>query len=117
MKRFFGIMVFSACVLLVSSFTWAGASQNAKSAIGNGKQPAPATTFRGPNYVDRNHDGVCDNFRGGRRAYRRFRAGRQFRGAQNAGRAVNAAGMQRGRFVEKNGDGVCDNAVPAPPEK
>jgi hypothetical protein len=61
----------------------------------------------GPNFTDKNKDGICDNQPG------KGRRNRNFTDANNDGTCDNfAAGSanQKGRnFVDANNDGVCDN--------
>jgi len=74
------------------------------------------TQTRGAAYVDKNNDGVCDNFenlaadRPGQGKYC-FRGGKG-NGKGNWYRGGNGPGQGRGQgrnFVDKNNDGVCDN--------
>ena len=70
-------------------------------AFGQNNQPAKATnkvqtekvqSQKGPNFVDKNKNGICDNFENGNRPAR--------------GQGKNSQGA---KFVDKNKDGVCDN--------
>ncbi len=49
-------------------------------------------TRKGPNFVDKNKNGICDNYEQGTRPAR--------------GQGKNSQGA---KFVDKNKDGVCDN--------
>ncbi len=71
-------------------------------AFGQNNQPAKAAnkaqtetniqTRKGPNFVDKNKNGICDNFENENRPAR--------------GQGKNSQGA---KFVDKNKDGVCDN--------
>ncbi|OQC36695.1 MAG: hypothetical protein BWX63_01695 [Bacteroidetes bacterium ADurb.Bin041] len=54
-------------------------------------------TRRGPYFVDKNNNGICDNFEDGTRPRR---------GQGRNARGVNAKGRF---FVDKDNDGICDN--------
>jgi len=76
------------------------------------------TQTRGAAYVDKNNDGVCDNFNNrnvnrpgqGKFCYRGGKGNGNGKG--NCYRGGNGSGQGRGQgrnFVDKNNDGVCDN--------
>lgn len=74
------------------------------------------TQTRGAAYVDKNSDGVCDNFenraadRPGQGKY--CYMGGKGNGKGNCYRGGNGPGQGKGQgrnFTDKNNDGVCDN--------
>jgi hypothetical protein len=66
--------------------------------------PAQATTSVGPNFVDANGDGICDNYQTGTRRGRMGTA----RGGYGPGDGSGNRGVGP-NFVDANGDGICDN--------
>ena len=84
MKTVKGITAFVAVLLFVS---YQGFSQNTISGKpqNNPGNTGKANTAARGNFVDKNNDGICDNYQA----------------RVNSGRGAN--------FVDKNGDGVCDN--------
>lgn len=82
------------------------------------------TPTRGASYVDKNNDGVCDNFENrnanrpgqGKFCYREGKGN----GKGNSYRGGNGTGQGRGqgrKFADKNNDGVCDNFENATPKE
>ncbi len=80
MAKLTGI-IFTA-VILALSFNAIYAQNN--NSANNTKNSVTTQTFKGPNFVDKNNDGVCDN-----------------RNSVTNRRGVN--------YIDKNNDGVCDN--------
>ena len=78
MKKYFGIIVLA---ILVGTITLSVNAQDNKTTT---KNTVNSQTFRGPNFVDKNNDGVCDNI------------GKNIRGTGS-------------NFIDKNNDGICDN--------
>jgi hypothetical protein len=72
--------------LLLVFFTLSGQSQNSQRQSSNrNQQKAQVSSLSSSrNYVDKDNNGVCDNFEAGK----------------GSGKGVN--------FVDKNGDGICD---------
>lgn len=56
MRKYFGIIILA---ILVSSITLSVNAQDNKT---TSKKTVNSQTFRGPNFVDKNNDGVCDNY-------------------------------------------------------
>jgi len=79
-------------------------------------------TQKGPNFVDNNNNGICDNFEKGicpRRGQGRNAKGRFFvdkdnyqnGNRQGRGKRIGKKGKGQGRgpnFVDKNNNGICD---------
>lgn len=80
MKKLFGIMFLVAAIASTSAFAQTQSNKPTK----NKAQTVSSQNFRGPNFVDKNNDGVCDN-----------------RGTNMRRSGAN--------FIDKNNDGVCDN--------
>lgn len=90
-----------AVITLLASYGLASA-QNVKATQGTNKSA--------PNYVDKNNDGICDNFntvnRGGRARNNgtcMYGSGRQ----SNTQRGNASVGKGR-NLVDKNNNGICD---------
>ena len=98
MKTIGKMILTAAIVLSVAAF--GQAQNNAKKTRSDTSRPA---------YVDKNNDGVCDNFAAGRRGGR----GANFVDKNNDGVCDNrGTGRYQGRgpnFVDKNNDGICDH--------
>jgi len=120
MKSLFKMAVFSLCLLMAVSFAYAGNGKGAQD--GSGQKNTPAQ--RGPNYVDENGDGICDNI-GSRisRCGRGYGAGNQGRGRDCCGSfrdarcPGNRADVSKSNYVDENGDGICDNFQTKSPSK
>lgn len=120
MKSLFKVAVLSLCLLTAVSFAYAGNGRGAK----DGSGPKNTAAQRGPNYVDENGDGICDNI--GARIGRRGRGhgagnqarGRGFRRGLRDGKGpINRSGVAKPNYVDENGDGICDNFQTKLPSK
>jgi hypothetical protein len=71
-----------------------------------------ASNAQRPYYVDKDNNGVCDNFEAGNgRQGRRLGQGQGFGKCQGQGKGLGR-GQGRGgngNFVDANNDGICDN--------
>lgn len=98
MKTIGKLFLTAATMLLIAAFVQA--QDNAPKNKTNPPRPA---------YVDKNNDGVCDNFVTGRPGGR----GANFVDKNNDGICDNrGSGRYQGRgpnFVDKNNDGICDH--------
>jgi len=110
MKSIFKVAVLSLGLLTVVSFAYAGNGKGAQDGSGLNNTAAQ----RGPDYVDQNGDGICDNI--GSRIGRRGRGagnqarGRGFRRGLRDGKGpINRAGVAKPNYVDADGDGICDN--------
>jgi len=118
MKSLFKMAVLSLCLLTAVSFAYAGNGKGAQDGSGSKNTAAQ----RGPNYVDENGDGICDNSgagigRRGRGAGNQAR-GRGFRRGLRDGKGpINRAGTAKPNYVDANGDGICDNFPTKLPSK
>ena len=112
MKNLFKVLVLCLCLLTAVSFAYAGNGKGAK----DGSGPNNTAAQRGPDYVDENGDGICDNTgaRSGRRG-KGYSAGNQARGKgfrrglRDGSGPINKAGVEKPNCVDENGDGICDN--------
>jgi len=110
MKSIFKVAVLSLCLLTAVSFAYAGNGKGVK----DGSGPKNTAAQRGPDYVDQNGDGICDNI--GSRIGRRGRgAGKQAeckglrRGLRDGKGPINRASVAKPNYVDADGDGICDN--------
>ena len=122
MKNLFKVFVLCLCLLTAVSFAYAGNGKGAQDVTGT-KNTA---VQRGPNYVDANGDGICDNIgtrvaKAGHRRGKGYGAGNQARGKgfrrglRDGKGPINRAGAAKPNYVDANGDGICDNlGVPKP---
>jgi len=124
MKSIFKAAVLSLGLLMAVSFAYAGSGKDVKDDSG----PKNTAAQRGPNYVDQNGDGICDNTGAGvdRPGYRRgkgYGAGKQARGKglrkglRDGKGSINRAGVAKPNYVDADGDGVCDNFRTKAPSK
>ena len=120
MKNLFKVLVLCLCLLTAVSFAYAGNGKGAK----DGSGPNNTAAQRGPDYVDQNGDGICDNI--GARIGRRGKghgAGNQAggkgfrRGLRDGSGPINRAGVEKPNYVDENGDGICDNLPTKLPSK
>ncbi|MBU4345054.1 MAG: hypothetical protein L6247_05285 [Desulfobacteraceae bacterium] len=120
MKSLFKVAVLSLCLLTAVSFAYAGNGKGAQ----DGSVPNDTAAQRGPNYVDQNKDGICDNIgsRIGRRG-KGYGAGSQAkcrgfrRGLKDGSGPINRSGVSKPNYVDENGDGICDNLQTKSPSK
>jgi hypothetical protein len=118
MKNLFKVLVLCLCLLTAVSFAYAGNGAKDGSGLNN------TAVQRGPNYVDANGDGICDNIgaRIGRRG-KGYGAGSQARGKgfrrglRDGKGPINRAGAAKPNYVDANGDGICDNFPTKLPSK
>lgn len=90
---------------------FAGLAIMAMTAVASAQNPTPGRcngqgngTGRGAAYVDKNKNGVCDNYEN------RLKNGKAGKGNRNG--YCNGTGQGRGKgrnFVDANKNGVCDN--------
>ena len=126
MKNLFKASVFCLCLLMAVSFAYAGNGKGAQ----DGSGPNNTAVQRGPNYVDANGDGICDNIgaRIGRRGKgygagnqgrgKGFCRGKGFRRGLRDGKGpINRAGVAKPNYMDANGDGICDNFQTKLPSK
>ena len=103
MKSLFNIFVISICIVLGVSFAYAGQGK----AFAKNNDAVKSTVVKGPNFVDKDGNGICDNNgkkgKGGGKG-KRFR-----RGARDGSGPKNGSNNRGPNFVDKNGDGICDN--------
>ena len=122
MKSLFKVLILCLCLLTAVSFAYAGNGTK------DGTGPNNTAVQRGPNYVDANGDGICDNI-GTRVAKAGHRRGKGY-GARNQARgkgfrrglrdgkgSINRAGVAKPNYVDANGDGICDNFPTKLPSK
>ncbi len=83
-------IVFTIAFAMMTMVAFGQNNQQAKAA--NKVQTETVQTRKGPNFVDKNKNGICDNYEQGTRPAR--------------GQGKNSQGA---KFVDKNKDGVCDN--------
>lgn len=83
-------IVFTVAFAMMTVAAFGQNNQQAKAA--NKVQTETVQTRKGPNFVDKNKNGICDNYEQGTRPAR--------------GQGKNSQGA---KFVDKNKDGVCDN--------
>ena len=120
MKNLFKALVLCLCLLTAVSFAYAGNGKGAK----DGSGPDNTAAQKGPNYVDQNEDGICDNLKA-RMAGRGkgYGAGNQAkgkgfrRGLRDGSGPINRAGVEKPNYVDENGDGICDNFQTESPSK
>ncbi|MDO9565850.1 MAG: hypothetical protein Q7J15_03835 [Candidatus Desulfaltia sp.] len=120
MKSLFKVVVLSLCLLMAVSFTYAGNGKGSQ----DGSGQKNTEDQRGPNYVDQNGDGICDNSDSrisrcgrGRGAGNQGR-GRSYCGGLRDGRCPgNREGVSKSNYVDENGDGICDNFQTKSPSK
>jgi hypothetical protein len=116
MKNLLKSAVLSLCMIMAVSFAYA--ANTAESADNTGKKTTEVQ--RGPNFVDENGDGICDNAgarlgKKGRRDGKGYGAGHLAkgkglrRGARDGKGAVNRSGNTKPNYVDADGDGICDN--------
>ncbi|MBW2567960.1 MAG: hypothetical protein JRD93_17390 [Deltaproteobacteria bacterium] len=119
MKSIFKAAVLSLGLLTAVSFAYAGSGKGVKDGTG----PKNTAAQRGPNYVDQNGDGICDNvgarvdsgYRPGYRCGKGYGAGKQARGKglcrglRDGKGSINRAGVAKPNYVDADGDGICDN--------
>lgn len=96
------------------------AMTGAVSAQNTTQQQTPNTTQRGPNFVDTNKNGVCDNFEKGNRGNNptgdgvRLKdgsgrtSGKGKRAFQGQGPRDGRGRGGRGAYVDANKNGICD---------
>ena len=122
MKSIFKVAVLSLGLLTAVSFAYAGSGKGVK----DGSGPKSTAAQRGPNYVDQNGDGICDNIdarvdRSGYRHGKGYGAGKQAkgkglrRGLRDGKGPINRAGVAKPNYVDADGDGICDNFQTKPP--
>ena len=122
MKSLFKVLILCLCLLTAVSFAYAG--NGAK----DGTSPNNTAVQRGPNYVDANGDGICDNIgtrvaKAGHRRGKGYGArnqakGKDFRRGLRDGKGpINRAGAAKPNYVDANGDGICDNFPTKLPSK
>ena len=85
-------IVFTIAFAMMTVTAFGQNNQQAKAA--NKVQTETVQTRKGPNFVDKNKNGICDNYEQGTRP------------ARGQGRNAKGGGAN---FVDKNKDGVCDN--------
>ena len=120
MKSLFKVFVLCLCLLMAVSFAYAGNGKGTQ----DGSGPNNTAVQRGPDYVDANGDGICDNIgaRIGRRG-KGYAAGKQGkgkgfrRGLRDGKGSINRAGVAKPNYVDANGDGICDNFPTKLPSK
>ena len=116
MKSIFKVAILSLGLLTAVSFAYAGSGKGVK----DGSGPKNTETRRGPDYVDQNGDGICDDIgtRVSRPCCRRGKgcgAGKQAgckglcRGFRDGKGPVNRACVAKPNYVDADGDGICDN--------
>jgi hypothetical protein len=115
MKSIFKVAVLSLGLLTVVSFAYAGSGKGAQ----DGSGPKNTAAQRGPDYVDQNGDGICDNISdrvdSGNRRGKGYCAGKQAgckglrRGFRDGKGPINRAGVAKPSYVDADGDGICDN--------
>ncbi|OQB29116.1 MAG: hypothetical protein BWY08_02238 [Bacteroidetes bacterium ADurb.Bin174] len=86
-------IVFTIAFAMMTVVAFGQNNQQAKAA-NKAQTETKVQTRKGPNFVDKNKNGICDNYEQGTRPARG-----QKRNAKSGGR----------NFVDKNKDGICDN--------
>ena len=84
-------IVFTIAFAMMTVVAFGQNNQQAKAA-NKTQTESNIQTRKGPNFVDKNKNGICDNYEQGTRPAR--------------GQGKNSQGA---KFVDKNKDGVCDN--------
>jgi hypothetical protein len=84
-------IVFTIAFAMMTVVAFGQNNQQAKAA-NKAQTETKVQTRKGPNFVDKNKNGICDNYEQGTRPAR--------------GQGKNSQGA---KFVDKNKDGVCDN--------
>ena len=73
------------------------------------EKQAPSTSVHGPDFTDKNNDGICDHKADGKR----INSSGNFTDKNNDGVCDNRGashGIKKGNnFIDKNNDGICDN--------
>lgn len=105
MKSFFKIFIISLCIVLGVSFAYAGSGKN----FAKNTDAANTTVIKGPNFVDENGDGICDNQ--GKKGKGGGKGKHNRRGARDGSGPKNGSNNRGPNFADKNGDGICDNRV------
>jgi len=103
MKKFFNIFVIFLGIVIGISFALSGPG----SVFAKNSDVTKSADAKGPNFVDTDKDGVCDNKdskgKGGGKG-KRYR-----RGARDGSGPRNGSNKKGPNFIDKNGDGICDN--------
>ncbi|MBW1643764.1 MAG: hypothetical protein JRJ76_13070 [Deltaproteobacteria bacterium] len=103
MKNLFNIFVISLCIVLGVSFAYAVEGKT----FAKNNDSTKSTAVKGPNFVDKDGDEICDNIGGkgkGGGKGKRYR-----RGARDGSGPNNSSNKRGPNFVDKNSDGICDN--------
>ena len=103
MKRFLNIFIVFLCIVLGISFAYAGKGKT----LAKNNDSLKLSEVNGPNFVDKDGDGICDNRDGKGKGGGK---GKQYhRGARDGSGPKNSSNQRGPNFVDKNGDGICDN--------
>lgn len=108
------LIVFASVIALSLSAQTVSAQSNTKKEAPKTQQVQKANTGQnnGPYFVDKDNNGVCDNFENGNRGQGRKNGNGQGlrRGCRNGQGSGRGCRRGQGRnFVDANNDGVCDN--------
>ena len=103
MKNLLNISVITLCIILGVTFAYADTGKF----LAKNDKSAKSTQVKGPNFVDKNKDGICDNRDGKGKGGGKGK--RHRRGARDGSGRKNGSNEKGPNFVDKNGDGICDN--------
>ncbi len=102
MINLFKVAALSLCMVCSVTFAYAGTDKE----IAKNDDAAKSAAINGPNFVDKDGDGICDNYYGKGKGGGR---GKRFRtGARDGSGPKNGSNQRGPNFVDKNGDGFCD---------
>ena len=105
MKKLTHIFIITLCITIGISFAFA---DYGKAFAKNNNSNTPIAE-KGPNFVDKDKDGVCDNQAEKGKGKGKGKGKRHRRGARDGSGAKSGSGTRGANFVDKNGDGICDN--------